>query len=148
MSNRMQATVSGSLTGALSRMRQMLLGAAFCRDVRLALQLQYGVRRLNTCMRCILRTSNPFLRCCRAKIESRLELGEGCASIGRRDLGTGPSVQSPHADRGNPVATPFLSIGHLWGANMQSFHPPTARRTLLSLGLTSGGAGGAWREAS
>jgi hypothetical protein len=117
-----------------------------------------GMRRLNTCTRCILRTSSSLLRVCRAKIESRLELGEGCASIGRStgcegtyylpnpeqrttnqmemktiqrqepDLGTGPSVKSRHADRGNPIAIPFLSIGHLWGASVQSFHPPTARR--------------------
>ena len=44
------------------------------------------------------------------------------------DLGTGPSIQSRHADRGNPIAIPFLSIGHLWGASVQSFHPLIARR--------------------
>ena len=44
------------------------------------------------------------------------------------DLGTGPFVKSRHADRGNPIAIPFLSIGHLWGVSVQSFHPPTARR--------------------
>jgi hypothetical protein len=59
------------------------------------------------------------------------------------DLGTGPSVQSRHADRGNPIAIPFLSIGHLWGTSVQSFHPPTARRILMSLRLT-GGEGSLW----
>ena len=35
----------------------------------------------------------------------------------------GPSAQSlRHADRGNPIAIPFLSTGHLWDASVQSFH--------------------------
>jgi hypothetical protein len=60
-----------------------------------------GMRRLNTCTRCILRTSSSLLRVCRANIESRLELGEGCASIGSSTGCEG--IYYPTQNRGLPT---------------------------------------------